>query len=120
MELTPALTPIATAGKGGKFGAALGDAFAIWRQSVGLTREGFHSFRHGVAEALERAGVSETDAARALGHEIPALSYGVYSSGPGVKRLAAVVEEIAYPGLAASAGPITKRPATVASLGCPG
>jgi hypothetical protein len=26
-------------------------------------------------------------------------AYGVYSTGPGLKRLAAVVEEIAYPGL---------------------
>jgi len=27
------------------------------------------------------------------------MSYGTYSSGPGLKRLAAVVEEITYPGL---------------------
>jgi hypothetical protein len=27
------------------------------------------------------------------------MSFGVYSSGPGLKRLAAVVEEIEYPGL---------------------
>jgi hypothetical protein len=43
--------------------------------------------------------VSQTDAARVLGHTIPGMSYGVYSSGPGLKRLAGVVEEIAYPGL---------------------
>jgi hypothetical protein len=41
--------------------------------------------------------VSQTDAARVLGHTISGMSYGVYSSGPGLKRLAAVVEE--YPGL---------------------
>jgi hypothetical protein len=34
-----------------------------------------------------------------LGHTIAGMSYGTYSSGPGLKRLAAVVEEIAYPGL---------------------
>jgi len=31
-----------------------------------------------------------------LGHAIAGMSYGVYSSGPGLKRLAAIVEEIRY------------------------
>jgi hypothetical protein len=52
-----------------------------------------------VAGRLEAAAVSQTDAARVLGHTIAGMSYGVYSSGPGLKRLAAVVEEIAFPGL---------------------
>jgi hypothetical protein len=70
--------------------------------ALGLKRERlcFHSFRHIVAEALEAAAVSQTDAARVLGHTVAGMSYRVYSSGPGLKRLAAVVEEIAYPGLA--------------------
>jgi hypothetical protein len=55
--------------------------------------------RHRVAGALEAAAVSQTDAARVLGHTIAGMSYGVYSSGPGLKRLAAVVEAIEYPGL---------------------
>jgi LDH2 family malate/lactate/ureidoglycolate dehydrogenase len=54
---------------------------------------------HLVGTALEQAGVSQTDAARVLGHAIAGMSYGVYSSGPGLKRLAAVVEEIRYDGL---------------------
>jgi integrase len=91
----------ARASKGGKLGAALGDAFEAWRKSVGLVRDGltFHSFRHGVAEALDRAGVAETDAARILGHDIPGMSFGVYSGGPGLKRLQAEVEKIEFPGL---------------------
>ena len=47
--------------------------------------------------AIGSAG--QTDAARVLGHTIAGMSYGVYSSGPGLKRLAAVVETIEYEGL---------------------
>ena len=43
--------------------------------------------------------VSQTDAARVLGHKIAGMSYGVDSSGPGLKRLAAVIEAIAYDGI---------------------
>jgi hypothetical protein len=52
-----------------------------------------------VGGTWEAAAVSQTDAARVLGHTIPGMSYGVYSSGPGLKRLAAVVEAIEYKGL---------------------
>jgi hypothetical protein len=47
----------------------------------------------------EHIQVSHTDTARVLGHAVKGMSFGVYSSGPGLKRLAAVVEEIEYPGL---------------------
>jgi integrase len=85
----------------GKIGARLGELFRKRLESLGLKRERlcFHSFRHTVAGALEAAAVSQTDAARVLGHTIAGMSYGTYSSGPGLKRLAAVIEEIAYPGL---------------------
>jgi integrase len=87
--------------KGGKIGARLGELFRKRLESLGLKRERlcFHSFRHTVAGALEAAAVSQTDAARVLGHTISGMSYGTYSSGPGLKWLATVVEEIAYPGL---------------------
>jgi len=87
--------------KGGKIGARLGELFRKKLEALGLKRDRlcFHSFRHTVATALEVAAVSQTDTARVLGHTIPGMSYGVYSSGPGLKRLAGVVEEIAYPGL---------------------
>jgi integrase len=88
--------------KGGKIGARLGELFRKKLVALNLKREGlcFHSFRHLVAGRLEEAAVSQTDAARVLGHAIAGMSYGVYSSGPGLKRLAAVVEEIRYEGVA--------------------
>jgi integrase len=84
--------------KGGKIGARLGELFRKRLLALGLKREGicFHSFRHLVAGRLEQAGVAQTDAARVLGHAIEGMSYGVYSTGPGLKRLAAVVEEVHY------------------------
>jgi integrase len=87
--------------KGNKIGARLGELFRKKLEALGLKRDRlcFHSFRHTVAEALEAAAVSQTDAARVLGHTVAGMSYGVYSSGPGLKRLAGVVEEIGYPGL---------------------
>jgi integrase len=87
--------------KGGKIGARLGELFRKRLVALGLKREGlcFHSFRHLVAGRLEQAGVAQTDAARVLGHAIEGMSYGVYSSGPGLKRLAAVVEEVRYEAL---------------------
>jgi integrase len=86
------------ASKGGKLGARLGDAFERWRTGLGLTRPGlsFHSFRHGVSEALERAAVAETDAARLLGHDIPGMSFGTYSRGPGLKRLKDEIEKVQF------------------------
>jgi integrase len=86
------------ASKGGKLGPALGDAFEAWRKTAGLVRNGlnFHSFRHGVSQALDRAAVAETDVARILGHDIPGMSFGTYSKGPGLKRLQAEIEKIDY------------------------
>jgi len=43
--------------------------------------------------------VSLTDASRVLGRTVAGMSYGVYNTGPGLKRLAAVVEAIEYEGL---------------------
>jgi len=84
--------------KGGKIGARIGELFRKKLIALEMKRDGlcFHSLRHTVAERLEAAAVSQTDAARVLGHAIAGESYGTYSSGPGLKRLAAVVEEIRY------------------------
>jgi len=86
------------ASKGSKIGARLGELFRKKLIKLGMKREGvcFHSFRRTVAQRLEQAAVSQTDAARVLGHAIAGESYGIYSSGPGLKRLAAVVETIRY------------------------
>ena len=71
------------------------------RRSSGLNEDGNRSPRFLVGTGrgrLEAAAVSQTDAARVLGHTMAGMSYGVYSSGPGLKRLAAVVEAIEYEG----------------------
>ena len=84
--------------KGGKIGARLGELFRKRLIALDMKRDGlcFHSLRHTVATRLETASVSQTDAARVLGHAIEGMSYGVYSTGPGLKKLAAVDEEISY------------------------
>jgi integrase len=86
------------ASKGGKIGARLGELFRRKLIALNLKRAGvcFHSFRHTVSGKLDQAGVAQTDAARVLGHDIPGMTFGTYSQGPGLKRLAAVVEEIHY------------------------
>jgi integrase len=98
--LFPGLTRRAS--KGGKIGARLGELFRKKLVALGLKREGlcFHSFRHTVAGRLDAAGVPQSDAARVLGHAVNGMSYGTYSqAGPGLKRVAAVVERIEYEGL---------------------
>jgi integrase len=88
--------------KGGKIGARLGEIFRKRLVALRLKREGlcFHSFRHTVAGRLDAAGVPQSDAARILGHAVAGMSYGTYSqAGPGLKRVAAVVEQITYEGL---------------------
>src|SRR5262249_19911798 len=52
--------------------------------------------RKQLAKGVGMLRVSQTDAARVTGHAIEGMTYGTYSSGPGLKRLAAVVEEISY------------------------
>jgi hypothetical protein len=51
----------------------------------------------GIHTRLDAAGVPQSDAARVLGHAVAGMSYGTYSqAGPGLKRVAAVVEEVRY------------------------
>jgi integrase len=92
------------ASKDAKIGARVGEIFNKKRRALGIKRKGmkldFHSFRHTVSNTLDIAGVPEADIARVLGHNIPGMSLGNYSQGgPGLKRVAAVVEEIKYEGL---------------------
>jgi integrase len=69
---------------------------------LGINRENvnFHSFRHCIGDRLRKAGIAEDDRAALLGHEDEHITSSVYGQhGPGLKRLAAVVEAIEYPGL---------------------
>jgi len=88
--------------KGGKLGPTLGDAFEWWRKRLGIERDGvnFHSFRHCVGDRLRKAGVAKDDRGSLLGHADVEMQNKVYGhNGPGLKRLAAVVEAIDYEGL---------------------
>jgi integrase len=98
--LFPGLTRRAS--KEGKVGARVGELFRKKLVTLKLKHDGlcFHSFRHTVAGRLDAAGVSQSDAARVLGHAVAGMSYGTYSqAGPGLKRVAGVVEQITYDGL---------------------
>jgi integrase len=98
--LFPGLTRRAS--KGNKVGARVGELFRKKLVALDLKCDGlcFHSFRHTVAGRLDAAGVPQSDAARVLGHAVAGMSYGTYSqAGPGLKRVAGVVEQIAYDGL---------------------
>jgi integrase len=88
------------ASRGGKLGTNVAESFGRWRKRVGLTRKGlaFHSLRHNTTQALERAGVEESDVARVLGHRLKNISFRVYSK-PQLERVAKTVESIEYPGL---------------------
>jgi integrase len=98
--LFPGLTRRAS--KGGKVGARIGELFRKKLVAIGIKRKGlcFHSFRHTVASRLDAAVVRQSDAARVLGHAVAGMSYGTYSQGgPGLKQVAATVEQITYQGL---------------------
>jgi integrase len=89
-------------GAKGKLGEGISQRFRKLLVRLGLKRDmlTFHSFRHTVAGRLDAAGVPQSDAARILGHAVAGMSYGTYSqAGPGLKRIAGVVEEITYEGL---------------------
>jgi hypothetical protein len=38
----------------------------------------------------------QTDAARITGHTIEGMTYGTYSTGPGLARLKVIIEQIRY------------------------
>jgi len=85
--------------KPGRLGPRLGDAFNWHRKRLGIVRPNvaFHSFRHTVGDRLRKAGVPEDDRAALLGHEDERITSRVYGhDGPGLHRLQAIVDKIAY------------------------
>jgi integrase len=87
--------------KGDKIGPRVGELFRNKLKALNLKRPGldFHSFRHTVIGLLDAAEVRKSDAARIVGHTVPGETFGTYSTGPGLKVLAGVIEVITYPGL---------------------
>jgi integrase len=99
-QLFPGLTRRKS--KGSKIGPRVGELFNKKRRALGINRKGldFHSFRHTIANTLDTAGEPQPDISRVLGHTIEGMSLGTYShAGPGLKRVAAVIEQIKYEGL---------------------
>jgi integrase len=87
--------------KGNKIGPRVGELFGDKLEALNLKRPGldFHSFRHTVSGRLDAAGVRKSDAERIMGHTVGGETFRTYSTGPGLKVLAGVIEVITYPGL---------------------
>jgi integrase len=83
-----------------KSSAEVSRKFGQLKTKAGVTRKrvSFHSFRKTVATALDRVGVPENDVNAVLGWS-RGFGFDTYSGGPGLKRLAAIVAKIEYPGL---------------------
>lgn len=87
-----------TTNKYGDRSNAIGKRFGHLKTAQGFGRDYvFHSFRKTVATQLEAAGVQESVSARILGHDVPTMTYGLYSGGVpfGVKQEA--LENLSYP-----------------------
>jgi len=77
---------------------AIGMRFGALKRGMGFgPLHVFHSFRKTVATLLQQAGVSEDVAAGIMGHDIPTMSYGLYSEGAALKQMAEAIERIDYP-----------------------
>lgn len=57
----------------------------------------FHSIRKTTATLLQNANCPEGIAAGILGHKIPTITYGLYSSGSTIENKRVWIESIAYP-----------------------
>jgi integrase len=106
--LFPGLTRRAS--KDNRIGARISELFGKRLKALGIKQKAaeekpsrrlcFHSFRHNVGQVLDNAKESKNDIARVLGHAVEGISLETYShEGPGLKRVAAVVEAIQYEGL---------------------
>jgi len=77
---------------------AIGMRFGALKRGMGFGPQYvFHSCRKTVATLLQQAGVSEDVAAGIMGHDIPTMSYGLYSEGAALKQMAEAIERIDYP-----------------------
>ena len=94
----------------------LGNRFARWKAKAGVDRErtDFHSLRKNATEAMDTAGVAESDAALILGHASGrGFTFSVYSPNvPGMVRLQEAVKKINYPGLDLCHKPVPQRSAS--------
>jgi hypothetical protein len=84
---------------------AASQAFKAYRRKVLGADEGgrrravvnFHSWRRWFISKAEQAGQPENVIAAVVGHRRPGLTFGRYSSGPGVELMRACVESVKLP-----------------------
>ena len=92
------LLPNLTTNKYGDRSNAIGKRFGRLKRAVGFSDAYvFHSIRMTVATLLDNAGVPENVAADLLGHDIPTMTYGVYSGGSSLEVKMNALKRIAYP-----------------------
>jgi integrase len=101
----PALLAAGVTGWHKSLSRLLGDTvskrFIRWRRACGITtpKKVFHSLRANFTTALESADVPQSTAKLLVGHKRRDMTYGHYSSGPGLMVLADAVGKVSYKGL---------------------
>ncbi|MFV1875505.1 tyrosine-type recombinase/integrase [Nioella sp.] len=87
-----------TSNKYGDRSNAVGKRFGHLKKAQGFGPDYvFHSIRKTVATQLEAAGVQESVSARILGHEVPTMTYGLYSGGVPFEVKQEALESLSYP-----------------------
>lgn len=75
----------------------IGKAYGRMKKDLGFSeRHSFHSLRSTVSTKLRRAKVDEGIAADIMGHDIPTITYGLYSGGSGYELMKEAIEKIKY------------------------
>ncbi|GAD57113.1 putative integrase [Limimaricola cinnabarinus LL-001] len=87
-----------TKNKYGDRSNAIGKRFGRLKSRLGFDHTYvFHSIRKTVATQFDAAGIPEAISARIIGHDIPTMTYGVYSGGAPFEKKQAALEVLAYP-----------------------
>ena len=86
-----------TMDKHGSRANGMGQRFSRLKTGLGFgTAYDFHSMRRTLITRLDRAGVPELEAGRAVGHKVKTITYGVYSSGSTVEQLRPIINRAQY------------------------
>ncbi|MGR3463852.1 tyrosine-type recombinase/integrase [Limimaricola sp.] len=87
-----------TSNKYGDRSNAIGKRFGRLKTRLGFDHTYvFHSIRKTVTTQLDSAGIPEAVSARIVGHDIPTMTYGVYSGGAPFEAKREALEVLAYP-----------------------
>ncbi|MCE0504133.1 tyrosine-type recombinase/integrase [Roseivivax sp. GX 12232] len=90
--------PGLTTNKYGDRSNAVGKRFGRLKKRLGYgPSQVFHSIRKTVATQLDAEQVPEAISARILGHDIPTMTYGLYSGGAPLNVLSDALAKVSYP-----------------------